>query len=111
MKYLYLLLTTLLILACGTLPTAATIPLQATQRVSTASATPIQEKVSAATRTSVLPVFGCWNIRSGAGVAYPSVAVQCGGSVTFVHWSDNGFLHIDGGYICNQAVDGKDRCE
>ena len=112
--YLLFALFTLSALACGTattLPTVDFSPVPATQGASTPISGAEWENTSPPTRTAVLAITGCWNIREGAGVAYPSLYVQCGGTVEFVHWADNGFIRIVGGYICNRAVDGGEECE
>lgn len=102
-------LLTLLAVACETSANAARIPLDATQTpansVSTHNAPPTSQK----TKTPLLTV-GCWNIRAGAGTSFAVVRVSCDELLTVLAVADNGFVAVEGGYICNQAFGYSDEC-
>ena len=103
---------TLFVLACGTLPTVATAPQNTPQATQTDFPAFTAETHPTMTRTPVLlPVAGCWNVRSGPSTGSGVERVQCGGKIEVIRWSDNGFVEIVGGYICGQAFGMSAKCQ
>lgn len=119
MKYVYLLIIPFM-LACGVMAeppiaggvidTSAQTPefSEKQPQISTATA-----QATEITANAEMSVTGCWNIRSAPSVDEANkLGEQCGGSVTVMRWSANGFLLLaDDVYICNQAVGWSDECK
>ena len=98
------------LLACGTLPTAATMPPHATQNAPTPQ---ITETVPTVTTLDILG--GCWNVREGAGLSYPVQDVLCGGTVEMVSRASNGFIEVmteqGVGFVCARAFGMNEECK
>ena len=113
MKYLKgtLLLSTLIVLACGTL---AQMPLQATQTAPGESIATNGQDVSP-TATKVVILGGddvTWNIRTGPSLEYPALDIYATGGQEFVILSMmRGWVEVAEGWICGQAFGRSDRCE
>ena len=114
----YLFITTLLILACGTLPTVAQVPANMPpQPTQTATETPDVIPTSYNVNTpSMLVVLGdpsvTWNIRESASLdSTPLEIFAKGGQVFEKLSSDGGWIQVPEGWICGQAFGLAERCE
>jgi len=109
MKRLIYIFCVLSVLACGTVPAMVKNQPESAifqGQISTAAPKPTNTPLSA-----VLGVSGCWNIRSAPMVAAEIVRVQCDGVIKVFGAVQNGFVRVEDGYICNQAVGDNRECK
>lgn len=102
MKVMYLLPTTLIILACGAPAYIAPSDTSAPIYQSTANAT------MTSTSVPIRFVSGCWNIRETPGGRV--INAVCNGRLS-VYGLVDGWMKIDGGYICPRAFGDAAECE
>ena len=103
------LLCLLFVIACGTVPAVMEnqpIPATFQPEISTQMPKPINTL-----SIPILAVLGCWNIRSAPMVAAEVVRVQCNDEISVFGAVQNGFVRVDGGYICNQAFGDERECK
>ena len=111
-----LLATTLFSLACGTLPTVAQMPPQATQNAPTPQITAtVADVLPTETKRAEVVILGdgtTWNIRTGPSLEYPALDIYATGGQEFIILSQSrGWVEVDAGWICGQAFGGSDECE
>lgn len=101
-------LLTVLAIACASSANSAEMPLvihTPANAVSTPEASPMPRKT-----TTPLLTVGCWNIREGDGTSFPVARVSCDELLTVLAVANNGFVEVEGGYICNQAFGYNEEC-
>ena len=103
-------LLTVLAIACTTSANTVGMPIDATQTPANSVSTPEASPTSKKTTTPLLTV-GCWNVRAGDGVSYAVVRVSCDELLTVLAVANNGFVEVEGGYICNQAFGYNEECK
>lgn len=109
--YISILVLVLASLSCASPAIIVNTPAATTQA---ARSTETAEPTATRQPVSIIGFAGdCWNIRSGDGYSYQaSNEYVCGGqSVTILKIGRNGYLRIDKGWICNQAIGGSEECK
>ena len=110
MKYTYLLIVVLFMLACGA-PMVLDAP-TVTPDVQTPSYD-VNTPVHIYTRTPSKIVIrdGTWNIREGAGLSYPVIGYAHAGDEFTPLGAVHGWVQTSEGYICNRAFGTNEECE